>query len=142
MRPVLLGMNNPQSQRPEHALFPHPPGCTGHRLWQMLNERTGCTRRQYLDAFERRNMLTGPWNMQRAKLVAPQLVEMFQGRVVVVLGSQPRRALGLEECLIHPVERDGVTWRQIPHPSGLNRWYNDETNRRLVAMMLEDLYDG
>lgn len=141
MRSVLLGMNNPLSRRPEHALFPYPPGCTGHRIFEMLSTKIpDIYRKDYLDGFERVNMLTGSWSMRRARERAPELVERFRGRTVVVLGQAPRLALGLPEQLVHPLDRDGVSWRQLPHPSGRNRWYNDPKNREIAASLLAELF--
>jgi hypothetical protein len=37
------------------------------------------------------------------------------------------------------IERD---WTMLPHPSGLNRWYNVDTNRRCAETMLGDLLGG
>jgi hypothetical protein len=48
--------------------------------------------------------------------------------------------LDLEDELVHPQERHGVTWRCIPHPSGRCRFYNEQTNRDLIGMMLEAMY--
>lgn len=141
MRPVLLGMNNPLSQRPEHALFPRPSGCTGNRLLRLLQRRVPeATERDYLRAFDRRNLLVGAWSNARAREAARDLSVPLAGRTVVVLGGAVRRALGLPEQLVHPVEMDGVTWRQLPHPSGLNHWYNSEECKDVAALLLEELY--
>lgn len=142
VRPVLLGMNNPLHADPKYALFPHPPGCTGWRIWQMLRSRVPeCTRGDYLETFDRRNLVNSVhWSAEQAREAAGQLKTALRGRVVVVLGTTVRIALGLPQVLIHPQEIEGVTWRQIPHPSGRNLFYNDEVNRSLVAMLLESLY--
>jgi len=144
-RPVLLGMNNPVSSDPAHALYPHPPGCAGHRLWGMLNEAMPSgeqvSRSQYLRAFDRRNLVAGKtWSQAEARAGAGELTRELRGRVVVVLGQQPRQALGLPLHLIHPIVHEGVTWRQVPHPSGRNHYYNDATNRRVVGELLAELY--
>lgn len=145
-RPVLVGMNNPLSSEPTHALFPHPAGCTGHRLYEMLKSRVpGVTRRQYLDAFDRRNVVSAKsYDKQLAREGASALYNEFfgTGRTVVLLGADTVVAFGLPRLLLHPQENGGVTWRQIPHPSGRNLWFNSEENRTLVAMLLEDLYNA
>lgn len=64
------------------------------------------------------------------------------GRSVVLLGEQVRSAFAHPRLLLHPQVIGGATWRQVPHPSGRNRWYNEVQNRELVAMILEDLYKG
>jgi hypothetical protein len=140
-RPVLLGMQNPLSVRPEHALFPHPVNCTGWRIWQMLKSRLPDVRRSdYLRTFDRRNILRGPWDPLAARRAAPGLQSLLFGRTVVLLGDAPRQALDIPRLLLHPQHIGGVTWRQIPHPSGRCRFYNDPVQRELVAMLLESLY--
>ena len=142
-RPILIGQNNPVSLKPGHELYPLPKGCTGNRLWQMLAERTGATMRQYVDAFERRNLVVAQrFDRQVAKANAALIyAELWgSGRTVVLLGQEVVRAFGIPPVLLHPQVIGGTTWRQIPHPSGLNRWYNDAENVRLVGLLLEELY--
>lgn len=144
MRPVLLGMNNPVSARPEHALYPYPPGCTGARLLKLLRRRVpDVSRQEYLAAFDRRNLLSKLfWSRDEARAAAESFrTEDLRGRTVLVLGEQVRDLLGLEAQLVYPVERDGVIWRQLPHPSGRNHWYNDDVCAELAAMLLEELYE-
>jgi hypothetical protein len=49
--------------------------------------------------------------------------------------------VGLQPDLILPVVLDGVTYRQLPHPSGICRWYNDPTCAELAVLVLEELYE-
>lgn len=145
-RPVLLGMNNPVSSKPEHALFPYPPGCTGHRLFEMLQIRIpDLTRGQYLGAFDRRNLV--PYKLFNAKMAEREAAKLEQefwgsGRTIVLLGLDVVKAFRHPRSLIHPQVIGGSTWRQIPHPSGRNLWYNNESNRFLVATLLEDLFNA
>jgi|SRR5579859_2102948 len=166
MRPILVGMNNPVSTRPGHELYPLPEGCTGHRLWQMLHERTGATMRQYLDAFERRNLVRGlEWDRVAARARAYEVLCELRGsgRTVVLLGRSVQEAFdyvvknsnglfdltstpvigkdGIPPLLVHPQEAGGCTWRQIPHPSGRNLWYNTPKNKEVVSMLMEELYN-
>lgn len=145
-RPVLVGMNNPVSSAPEHALFPYPPGCTGHRLLEMLQSRVPtATRAQYLARFDRRNTMNHKlFNRKLAADGARALHEEFwgSGRTIVLLGKDTVAAFGIPPLLIHPQVVGGATWRQIPHPSGRNLWYNDAQNKLLVSMLLEDLFNA
>ncbi len=145
MRPILLGMNNPQSAKPSDALYPHPVGCAGWRVLEMLRRRVPeATVQDYLVAFDRRNLLNATvWNGAEAKLSADEFVRTerkLAGRTVVTLGDKVRSLLGLEKDLIHPHERSGVIYRQLPHPSGLCRWYNEPQCLELTSLLLEDLY--
>jgi hypothetical protein len=100
---------------------------------------TGATEEQYLAAFDRRNLVEGEWSVRAARKAADAM-EIVPGSDIVLLGHAVRTAFRLPERLIHPyVDRD-ATWRQIPHPSGLSRFYNSPTQRRLVALLLRDLY--
>jgi hypothetical protein len=145
-RPVLIGMNNPLHDDPKYALFPAPEGCTGHRLFKMLETRVPDVRRQqYLDRFDRRNVMNARiFNKKMAREGADRLYSEFfgSGRVIVLLGADTVAAFGHPRLLLHPQVIGGSTWRQIPHPSGRNFWYNDENNRALVAALLEELYNA
>lgn len=143
MSAVLVGMNNPYSLSAENALLPSPAGCTGHNIWKMLNELTGATRSEYAKAFDRRNLVLGKFCATRARDAATAMT-FPPGSVVVALGEEVRRAFDLPRQLIDPWEDEdrGVTWRQVPHPSGRNHFYNDPVQRRLVAMLLTELYQG
>lgn len=136
MKPILLGMNNPLSLAPEHALWPLPPGCTGARLWKMLADVSGASRGDYVRGFERRNLLTGRWTAPaaRAATFSPP-----QGGTIIVLGAEPVDALGHTRRLIHPYGKDGAVWRQVPPPSGRNPWYCNPDHRLVVGLMLEEL---
>ena len=140
IRPILLAMNDPRSSSPRHALYPYPNGCIGWRLWQLLCRRVRVSRLEYLEAFDRRNLVTGPWSMKRARREAKHLQSTLKGRTIILLGDGPRRAFGLPRLLLHPQTIAGVTWRQIPHLSGRNRFYDDPMQADLVAMLLESLY--
>ena len=162
-KPILIGMNNPVSTRPGHELYPLPEGCTGNRLWRMLNSRTGASMHQYLNTFERRNLVRGvEYDRLAARARAHEVVQELRGsgRTVVLLGNAVREAFhfclknsgdllssvpvpdesGLPPLLVHPQEAGGCTWRQIPHPSGRNLFYNDAKNREVVALLMEELY--
>lgn len=140
-RPVLVGMNNPISMRPEHALYPAPEGCSGHRLWRLLHEETGATRLQYIDRFCRINLVVGQWDRRRARLGARELLPSLLGRDVVVLGQKVREAFDLPD---RPTGESfhfgGARFYFLPHPSGRNLWYNSEANRQIARQLLGRLY--
>ena len=149
-RPLLIGMNNPLSSHPEGALYPRPPGCTGHRIFLMLRSQIPeITEKQYLARFDRRNVLTGVWNLQRARAAAADIWPHMMGRRFALLGKDVTRAFGL-----HRGERDApplmwqelgyrdTHWALLPHPSGRNMWYNTPGNRDRAAQFLAELYRG
>lgn len=144
MKPLLLGMCNPLSDDPEFDLYPYPEGSAGWRLWKMMPE--GMRRGQYLDMFERRNLLRErAWDQKRAREAAQVLLPELDGRVVVVLGTQVRAALGLP--LTEPLRRvkcayaDSFVfeWIAFPHPSGRSRWFNQPENMARARDVLQSL---
>jgi hypothetical protein len=144
VKPVLLGMNNPLSGRPDYALYPHPPGCTGHRLWKF----SGLDQDVYLNEFERRNVLDGKaWSMPEARKVQARLRAEFTGRTVVILGSPVNSIMrgGTPHELAPPFSwtPDGAGgWRaKVPHPSGLNPFFNDALHKALLAVFMEELLE-
>jgi hypothetical protein len=142
MRPIILGMNNPLGPDPHYALWPDPPGCAGWRLWKMLSDVSGAGKRQYISAFDRRNILSSQtWAGREAREAGGRVwAEVAPGQLVVVLGRQVEWALGLERGpLIHPREVRDVTVRLVPHPSGRNLFYNEPANRLMVGTLLEEI---
>jgi len=127
-----------------HALYPHPSGCAGERLYQM----TGLGLLEYL-RIPRRNVIRtyaetndGKFPALAARDGAERLRPMLAGYDVVFMGRQVARAFGHDGNTILPLRlltwREGPTYRyaMMPHPSGRNRWYNEEANRRLAVRFI------
>lgn len=143
VKPILIGSDNPHSSDPTMALTPYIPGTTGHRIWKMLNGRVpSATHQDYVTAFQRVNLEDFPLmeSSSGSVIIPNELQKIMKRSTVVLFGDNVRRAFGLPKLFLHPIERDGVVYRQVPHPSGVNRFYNDPTMRELVAMLLEELY--
>lgn len=140
-RTIIIGMNNPHCQEARYALYPAPEGCAGHRLWGLLHARTGATKGEYIKGFERLNLVDAPkWEMRTARRTAQLMLEddTLEGRRIVLLGTSVRTAFRLPPVLVKPVVVRGVTFRQLPHPSGRCRWYNDPKHRAIAGMLLEE----
>lgn len=135
---ILVGMNNPLSDDPRLALWPDPPGCAGYRLWKMMQRRTGASKGDYIRSFSRVNLVVGEWNRHDARAAAEDMYVQYRGCRLVLLGSAVRIAFRLPPVLVRPVEHRGVTFRQLPHPSGRCRWYNDPRHRTVAGMLLEE----
>jgi hypothetical protein len=120
-KPVLVGESNPYGDDPEMALFPLPRGCSG---WRLCHTVLGMTKRDYLDRFERANLVFGNWSPSSAKFRAA----LLRAPKMVLLGSKVSMAFGLEYI---PMGRAtlGLTplcqALMIPHPSGRCRAWND-----------------
>ncbi len=118
MKPVIIGIANPYDSTP---LDPRVIGSAGRRLWKM----TGMPLYEYCNKFTLANVEDGP-------------VPSPSG-VIIVLGDEARRALKLRRIFFHPQVCDGRTYRCVPHPSGVNLFYNDPICRRLVRMLLKEV---
>ena len=129
-KPIILGLINPH---PTEDLFIRPLGCSGHRLAMLLGNED-----LYLVTFDRRNLLTSVED-NPYEAAARFKSSLQEGDQVVLLGEAVRRSLDLPKMLIHPLTVDGITYRQIPHPSGRNRFYNDPALKFLVGDMLRSL---
>lgn len=137
-------MNNPQSSDPRHALYPAPSGCTGHRLWKFSQ----LSQDVYLEAFERRNVLDGrAWSIPEARKVQAGLRAEFLGRTVVVLGAPVNSIMrgGTPHELAGPFvwtpDGAGGWMAKVPHPSGLNQFFNDPLHRELLAVFMGELVE-
>ncbi len=151
-RLVIIGMNNPASDRPEHALWTQPSGCTGNLLWRMATRHTGISESEWLSITDRRNLCIGPWDRGDACRRAGEWFEELRGRTVIWLGVdvmcafrgptttlpywRPPFHIGLQPALMWNETED---WFEVPHPSGLNRWYNNDGNRAAVEIRLADI---
>lgn len=138
----LFGENNPYQNNAEdgqrYAMYPEPPESAGGRLCNLI---LGMTERDYLRAFERRNLLHQPkWSAPTAREAATALAaEAMKGEQAVLallLGRKVWEAF-FTPRLAHlawmplkkvgkPVGDGALLWcLALPHPSGLNRHWND-----------------
>lgn len=139
-KPLLLGMNNPQGNE---AFWPYPKGCTGWRIWKMLESQTGISDREFIRSFDRMNMLNLPeWSMTLARQNRELIMPKLMGREVVVVGYDTFRAMEFP-----PPPRpflwgkvSGIRYCLMPHPSGLNRMYNDPATVMTACLLLAELY--
>lgn len=144
MRPVVLGMNNPHSDDPQHVLSPRFPGSAGCRLYQMVRDvDPTLSEADYLDCLDRRNLVTdGDWSRGRAAEAGAAMAESLHGLDVVMLGTLVPPALKLRHSgawYEWTTTHTGMRYCVVPHPSGLNRIYNDLTYRARTGLLLADL---
>lgn len=149
MKPLIVGMNNPQGNEP---LWPDPPGCSGHRLLGMLQrsyrERGGdVTATEFTEAFDRVNLCRGTvWDIRAARAAADGVLEQMQGRQTLLLGRAVTNCLGYGQpswmvwrAFTIAGRTDG-TWMALPHPSGMTRCYNNSVFRGQTGDILLELY--
>lgn len=164
LRPLLIGQAPPPSFDPDtHSpLHPLPEKCSGGRLAEIM----GLDARTYLRTFQRINLLrdfpgqrrrpggtrVDHWPKAEARQAAELIAPLLDGRQVILVGRNVARAFSLEAAPWHEWSSYRVTYPPdspalfsvavVPHPSGLNRWYNDsanlETARAFWTGFLED----
>lgn len=144
MRPVVLGMNNPHSDDPQDVLSPRFPGSAGCRLYQMVRDvDPTLSEADYLTYLDRQNLVTdGDWSRGRALESGAFMVESLVGLDVVMLGTLVPPALKLRyhgAWYEWTTTHTGMRYCVVPHPSGLNRVYNDASYRYKTGKLLADL---
>ncbi len=145
-RPLLVGMNNPYGADPRYALYPLPERSAGGRLYEIINAATGLSKRQYVRAYDRVNLVEGAWSAAVARGRADLLIPSLAGRRVVLLGRDVQGAFGIAGALpmeerTEAVSTGWITFYCVPHTSGRNLWYNDPENRRLAIEFFRRLRD-
>lgn len=147
MKPLLIGMNNPGSQKPEHAFYPWPPRCSGARILSFINfheKMSGMdmtSRHDFLDMFDRMNVLQEPaWDQKAARMQAPRVLTEMRGRRSFVFGFKTSDALGLKrtqglDFVLFDIDPT-IEYVVLPHPSGMCRAYNDSCFKQSVGRML------
>ena len=137
---LLVGYCPSHSGSPERPL--DGPG-TGHRLAKLC----GLSHEAYLEKFDRVNLhYDTPLKRDRVtrragEASATKILRHSLGRSIILLGCEVRDAFDVSEVRsgewLYIGEETRLSW--IPHPSGLNRWYNETDNTRRVEKFLRDL---
>ncbi len=142
MKPLIVGESNPYGGDDYYALYPLPEGCSGHRLCCLI---LGMRRTDYLDVFDRCNLVQGKWSLKAAKIRAEQLIDGGlsggnEEQPIIILGSKVAAAFSLP---FRPFEQFGEDLLVLPHPSGLCRLWHEpgaiERARVAVLKMAPEL---
>lgn len=145
-RILLLGEDNPQSSKLEHALWPVPStgktGCAGKNLQSKI---LAISHVHYY-ALWRTNLCNPTWDVKQATDRMEELISAYNPwRTIVLLGRKVAKVaetevdLHIKPWTWHPVFR---TWEHddlgtmeaviklvaLPHPSGLTRDWNEPAN--------------
>lgn len=158
-KPVLLGLSPSPSSPPDSpALVPPYGEPLTSTTARVLTEVLG---RPVSEVFATVNLLESPGDeesLEKIRERAPLLRELLAGRQVVALGRLAARALTSRPAI------DWMVWSRLdlevaasgkqipgirmtavaalPHPSGLNRWWNDRRNREAARRFLFELMMG
>jgi hypothetical protein len=130
---TLVGEANPLSDDQRHALLPLPAGCAGDRLRRLA----GMSRIEYLRTFQRVNLCGRRWDPREARRRAGEL--RSDPCTLVLLGRRVARAFDVDGPFLTTVTAGLCTLHLLPHPSGLNRWWNDPGNAALAREFLAEV---
>jgi hypothetical protein len=124
--PILVGEANPYGADPLFALWPDPYNSAGARLQRLVLQLSVD---DYLRSFERVNLCPTRWSAPVARAQATALeTHVEAGRVAVLLGTKVSRAFSAHAPPFEPFrayERGAGRLVVLPHPSGLNRAWNE-----------------
>lgn len=129
MRPVLVGID-PGGSGAEPLSPDYPSGARLARLAR-------ASRDEFLYRFDRINLHASGEDCDDA-LAARNLIPILRGRRVVALGRRVSRAIDASDGPIGEwsVRPGGYVGCYLPHPSGLNRWWNDPGNVRAAEDLM------
>jgi hypothetical protein len=63
------------------------------------------------------------------------------GRIVILLGKRVAAAFGVRDDYFVAQAINGATIYVVPHPSGVNRWFNAAHHRALMTTFMERISD-
>lgn len=139
MKPLLVG------EAPSRTSDPAVPfsGRSGDRLRELLG-------RPLEDAFEIRNLLAewpgaaakgSAWDRGAARERAVEITRLdwYRGRLLVAVGRRVARAFALPALPYLEVVGEKYPAAVLPHPSGVDRWFNDPQNVEAARAFLRSL---
>jgi len=139
-------MRTPSQSEPRPLVIGEAPNRTGMlnrpidgRCGSILAALGGVDITEFLRLFARANVLDawpGPgaskgaqFPMVEARRGAERLATKFvRGRLVILLGHRTAAAFGVRDVYFAKRRIGAADVVVMPHPSGINRWYNDPTN--------------
>jgi hypothetical protein len=137
---LIVGEDNPYGSDPEMALYHLPRYASGDNLRRHL----GLTDVEY-EKIMKTNLCPRRWSLAEAKENAGRLVEDAHWGVIIMLGVKVKKAFSWES--IPPFSVAGkepwqTTFVALPHPSGLNRVWNEPGANERAQKLLQQYAPG
>jgi uracil-DNA glycosylase len=138
---VLVGQAPSRRGDPEKPL-------QGDLVVRRLAGVCGMGRKEYMGLTDRYNVLRrwpgkkgkgDHFPMRLARRSARRLALGFSGRRVILLGRSVAKAFGLNVGYLKWVNI-GFDVAVVPHPSGINRWWNEARNKAAARRFMEDAW--
>lgn len=132
MKPLLIGEAPSKNE--------HPPTPLEGRIGRRLAACAGLSFEEFLERFDRVNLLDVrqdtkekgfEFDMEKASKSARRMYWTLEnGRTIILLGKRVAAAFALPSEYFQPLRWAPVdlTFYVVPHPSGVNRWWNDPAN--------------
>ncbi len=144
--PVLIGQAPSRTSDVEKPLSAWP---ISSRLCRLC----GCNLLAYLSSFQRVNLLRewpgkdskgDAFDLKLAKKTAEAYFQRFHNRKIILLGGNVSRAFGLPGDFPLLAFRDvrGSRIAVVPHPSGVNLWWNDPANAKAAGKFMRSVLAG
>ena len=145
MKPVIIGQM-PSCHEDEGIALPVRSGSSGHRLCQLMEVNETTLRRDFVLMNVSARYDPDGFSPEYHKTEVKNFLPLLSGRKVIMLGPAVAAAFGISrdeysfgEWFDHAEEHMLIC--VIPHPSGLNRLYNDPEMQRIVSSLLKALWE-
>lgn len=141
MKPIIVGEAPSKNE--------HPPSPIEGRIGHRLAACTGISFAEFLERFDRMNLLEVRQDTKEkgfefdavaASKSAERLWSNFQrGQIVLLLGKRVAKAFAVKGEYFVKQNVAGADVYVLPHPSGINRWWNDSRNGRRMYDFMQTL---
>jgi uracil-DNA glycosylase len=139
MKPLIIGEAPSKNEVTEHPI----EGRIGRRLAACA----GLTLPEFLAHFDRVNLLHVrqdtkekgfEFDAAAARKAATLLKPSFKrGQTVLLLGGRVAEAFGIHDAYFTWHVVNGARLYIVPHPSGVNRWWNDPINKLCAEQFMQ-----
>lgn len=145
MKPLIIGEAPSKNQDPPHPIE--------GRIGQRLADLSGLTLPEFLAHFDRTNLIHVrqdtaahgfQFDMPLARRRAEVLAQSFRpNQIVLLLGQRVAMAFGFSNRTQPFVQHHihGAEVRIVPHPSGINRWWNEPKNEDAAKVFMRTIVE-
>lgn len=138
---AIIGATPGASGKADFPLYPLPPGCVGHRIFEMMGLKNY---RSYFSLTFRANLLTynpGPhWPKRLANVAANAMIPFLENRNVVLVGRKVAAAFSVGD--IPYLQWHGHSGHFnvaiLPTPAYGSEWYNNGRNLHFAQAFLAE----
>lgn len=132
----------------------NPASPLSGRSGRVIADLMGISLEEFLETFDRANLFNkfpgkngkgDAFDARRAKRNAHLLANnnrIDEYKAIIILGKNVAKALGYRSDEWLEWQKFSRPWVVvIPHPSGINHWWNDKRNRKVAKEFLTEIYE-